>query len=63
MVAPEFEESRLVSIIIRQHLLGNMILTPSRHIAVWNLVGALGFTLCGALGYAAIVSTKVSPLS
>jgi len=30
------------------------------HIAVWNLVGAFGFTLCGALGYAAISSTKAN---
>lgn len=29
-----------------------------RHIAFWNLIGALGFTLCGALGYASLSSTK-----
>ncbi|KAJ3548914.1 hypothetical protein NM688_g5234 [Phlebia brevispora] len=28
------------------------------HVGVWNLVGALGFTMCGALGYASIASTK-----
>lgn len=26
-------------------------------VAVWNLVGAVGFTLCGALGYAAVSSS------
>lgn len=30
------------------------------HIAVWNLIGALGFTLCGAFGYGALNSTKVN---
>jgi len=30
------------------------------HIAVWNLIGAMGFTLCGALGYAALGSTKAN---
>ncbi|KZT71169.1 hypothetical protein DAEQUDRAFT_724543 [Daedalea quercina L-15889] len=30
------------------------------HIGFWNLVGAVGFTLCGALGYASFVSSKVS---
>ena len=30
------------------------------HIGVWNLVGAIGFTLCGALGYASSTSSKVS---
>ncbi|KIK70293.1 hypothetical protein GYMLUDRAFT_150661, partial [Collybiopsis luxurians FD-317 M1] len=29
-------------------------------VAVWNLVGAVGFTLCGALGYAAQVSSKAA---
>lgn len=29
------------------------------HVAFWNLVGAVGFTLCGALGYASTRSTKV----
>ena len=30
------------------------------HIGVWNLIGAVGFTLCGALGYASSTSSKVS---
>ncbi|KAJ3548916.1 hypothetical protein NM688_g5233 [Phlebia brevispora] len=30
------------------------------HIGVWNLIGAVGFTMCGALGYAAVVSTKAN---
>ena len=30
-----------------------------RQIAIWNLIGAVGFTLCGALGYAAASSSKV----
>ncbi|KAI0338354.1 hypothetical protein BDW22DRAFT_1362961 [Trametopsis cervina] len=30
------------------------------HVGFWNLVGALGFTLCGALGYASTASTKVN---
>ncbi|KAF5382353.1 hypothetical protein D9757_012714 [Collybiopsis confluens] len=29
-------------------------------IAVWNLIGAVGFMLCGALGYAAQVSAKAA---
>jgi len=29
------------------------------HVGLWNLVGAAGFTLCGALGYASLASTKV----
>ena len=31
-----------------------------RHVGVWNLVGAIGFTLCGALGYASFASSGVS---
>ena len=31
-----------------------------RQVAFWNLVGAIGFTLCGALGYAATSSSRVS---
>ncbi|KAI0644029.1 hypothetical protein C8Q79DRAFT_914226 [Trametes meyenii] len=27
------------------------------HIGLWNLVGAIGFTLCGALGYASLASS------
>ncbi|KAI0666442.1 hypothetical protein C8Q78DRAFT_984295 [Trametes maxima] len=27
------------------------------HIGLWNLVGAIGFTLCGALGYASLTSS------
>lgn len=34
-----------------------------RQVAFWNLIGAIGFTLCGALGYAAVTSTKVRWLS
>ncbi|OJT06014.1 hypothetical protein TRAPUB_3201 [Trametes pubescens] len=30
------------------------------HIGFWNLVGAVGFTLCGALGYASLASTKIN---
>lgn len=30
-----------------------------RHIGFWNLIGAIGFMLCGALGYASVTSTKV----
>ncbi|GBE84485.1 hypothetical protein SCP_0604640 [Sparassis crispa] len=30
------------------------------HIGLWNLIGAVGFTLCGALGYAAATSTKAN---
>ncbi|RDX49411.1 hypothetical protein OH76DRAFT_1403630 [Lentinus brumalis] len=30
------------------------------HIGFWNLIGALGFTLCGALGYASLSSTGVN---
>ncbi|CAK7269889.1 hypothetical protein SEPCBS119000_003801 [Sporothrix epigloea] len=30
------------------------------HIGFWNLVGALGFTLCGALGFGAATSSAVS---
>ncbi|KAH9918086.1 uncharacterized protein B0H18DRAFT_823524, partial [Fomitopsis serialis] len=30
------------------------------HIGFWNLVGAVGFTLCGALGYAALASSKAN---
>ncbi|CAK7567895.1 MAG: hypothetical protein SEPTF4163_005871 [Sporothrix epigloea] len=30
------------------------------HIGFWNLVGAIGFTLCGALGFGAITSVAVS---
>ncbi|KAI0788994.1 hypothetical protein BC629DRAFT_471983 [Irpex lacteus] len=30
------------------------------HVGFWNLVGAVGFTLCGALGYASTASTKVN---
>ncbi|EIN04636.1 hypothetical protein PUNSTDRAFT_146307 [Punctularia strigosozonata HHB-11173 SS5] len=30
------------------------------HIGLWNLIGAVGFMLCGALGYASLVSTKVN---
>ena len=26
----------------------------TRHIGFWNLVGSVGFTLCGALGYGAV---------
>lgn len=33
------------------------------HVAFWNLIGAIGFTLCGALGYASTLSTKVSNAS
>ncbi|KIP05664.1 hypothetical protein PHLGIDRAFT_91841 [Phlebiopsis gigantea 11061_1 CR5-6] len=29
-------------------------------VAFWNLVGAIGFTLCGALGYAAVASSKAN---
>ena len=29
------------------------------HVGFWNLVGAVGFTMCGALGYASTASTKV----
>jgi len=29
------------------------------HVGFWNLVGAVGFTLCGALGYGSLASTKV----
>ncbi|KAE9390305.1 hypothetical protein BT96DRAFT_349852 [Gymnopus androsaceus JB14] len=29
-------------------------------VGVWNFIGAIGFMLCGALGYAAQVSTKAS---
>ncbi|KAJ3998093.1 hypothetical protein F5050DRAFT_1873318 [Lentinula boryana] len=29
-------------------------------VAVWNFIGAIGFTLCGALGYAAQTSTKAA---
>lgn len=29
------------------------------HVGFWNLVGALGFTLCGGLGYGSTASTKV----
>ncbi|THH13899.1 hypothetical protein EUX98_g9670 [Antrodiella citrinella] len=29
------------------------------HIAFWNVLGAFGFTLCGALGYGSVASTKV----
>ncbi|KAJ3903990.1 hypothetical protein F5879DRAFT_802509 [Lentinula edodes] len=29
-------------------------------VAIWNFIGAIGFTLCGALGYAAQVSTKAA---
>ncbi|OBZ77581.1 hypothetical protein A0H81_01743 [Grifola frondosa] len=40
-----------------------MFLPPSpadarRHVGLWNLFGAVGFTLCGALGYASLDSTK-----
>ncbi len=31
-----------------------------RHVALWNLFGAVGFTLCGALGYASLTSSGVS---
>ncbi|KAI0354071.1 hypothetical protein OH77DRAFT_1426489 [Trametes cingulata] len=30
------------------------------HIGFWNLVGAVGFTLCGALGYASLSSSGVN---
>ncbi|OSC98858.1 hypothetical protein PYCCODRAFT_1396225 [Trametes coccinea BRFM310] len=30
------------------------------HIGFWNLVGAVGFTLCGALGYASLASSGVN---
>ncbi|KAI0635387.1 hypothetical protein C8Q77DRAFT_1217230 [Trametes polyzona] len=30
------------------------------HIGFWNLVGAIGFTLCGALGYASLASSGVN---
>ncbi|KAH9855482.1 hypothetical protein C2E23DRAFT_724190 [Lenzites betulinus] len=30
------------------------------HVGFWNLIGALGFTLCGALGYASLASTQVN---
>ena len=40
-------------------LLDVLIDWSARHVAVWNLIGAIGFTLCGALGYAALSSTKV----
>lgn len=30
------------------------------YIGAWNLIGAVGFTLCGALGYASFPSSKVS---
>ncbi|KAI0828527.1 hypothetical protein BC628DRAFT_1363072 [Trametes gibbosa] len=30
------------------------------HIGFWNLVGAVGFTLCGALGYGSLVSSGVN---
>ncbi|KAH9830222.1 uncharacterized protein C8Q71DRAFT_787908 [Rhodofomes roseus] len=30
------------------------------HIGAWNLVGAVGFTLCGALGYASLTSSKAN---
>ncbi|KAJ3729888.1 hypothetical protein C8R42DRAFT_653130 [Lentinula raphanica] len=29
-------------------------------VAIWNFIGAIGFTLCGALGYAAQTSTKAA---
>ncbi|KAI0717766.1 hypothetical protein C8T65DRAFT_571594 [Cerioporus squamosus] len=29
------------------------------HVGFWNLLGAVGFTLCGALGYASTSSTQV----
>lgn len=35
-------------------------LDPCRQVAFWNLVGAIGFTLCGALGYAAVASSKAN---
>jgi hypothetical protein len=28
-----------------------------RHVAAWNLIGAIGFTLCGAFGYGSVSST------
>jgi hypothetical protein len=34
-----------------------------RHVGLWNLVGAVGFTLCGALGYGSVASTKVRSCS
>lgn len=30
------------------------------HIGFWNLIGAVGFMLCGALGYASVTSTKAN---
>ncbi|KZT06667.1 uncharacterized protein LAESUDRAFT_725756 [Laetiporus sulphureus 93-53] len=30
------------------------------HIGVWNLIGAVGFALCGALGYASATSSKAN---
>ncbi|KAI0764700.1 hypothetical protein C8Q74DRAFT_1205533 [Fomes fomentarius] len=30
------------------------------HVALWNLFGAVGFTLCGALGYASLSSSGVN---
>lgn len=34
--------------------------TCFQRLTVWNFIGAIGFTLCGALGYAAQVSTKAA---
>jgi hypothetical protein len=33
------------------------------HVGFWNLVGAIGFMLCGGLGYGSTASTKVSKTS
>ncbi|KAF9064282.1 hypothetical protein BDP27DRAFT_1230754 [Rhodocollybia butyracea] len=36
------------------------LLSLGWQIAIWNFIGAVGFTLCGALGYASATSTKAA---
>jgi hypothetical protein len=35
-------------------------LRNDRHVGFWNLVGAIGFTLCGAFGYASLSKTWIN---
>jgi hypothetical protein len=48
----------LASLIISASALRYVVLTYiHRHVGLWNLIGAIGFTLCGALGYASLASS------